>query len=162
MPLLTCHCGPSRPILVLINEAVSSDSLGKRRAVFPFTEAAHVYLPTTDGPPGAPRGPQGSFALGILRLNQRTGSRAPSPDLQVTLAFYLLPKAVTYVLVVGLLQSSWTFLQPTRRWFCRAKGRGGKKSSAFSVFSVTMFTSDFFFFHYCLVGEINQALVQHL
>lgn len=96
VPLLTCHCGPSRPILVLINEAVGSDSLGKRRAVFPFTEAAHVYLPTTDGPPGAPRGPQGSFALGILRLNQRTGSRAPSPDLQVTLAFYLLPKAVTY------------------------------------------------------------------
>lgn len=55
VPLLTCHCGPSRPILALINEAVGSDSLGKSRAVFPFTEAAHVYLPTTDG---APRGPQ--------------------------------------------------------------------------------------------------------
>lgn len=62
VPLLTCHCGPSRPILALINEAVGSDSLGKSRAVFPFTEAAHVYLPTTDGPPGA-RGPRRAHFL---------------------------------------------------------------------------------------------------
>lgn len=65
VPLLTCHCGPSRSILVLINEAVGSDSLGKSRAVFSFTGAAHVYLPTTDGPPGA---------LGARRVHLRVAS----------------------------------------------------------------------------------------
>lgn len=57
---------------------------GKSCTIFPFTEAP-VYLPTTDGPPGAP----GSFApllpyALILRINQRTGSCAELPDLQVT------------------------------------------------------------------------------
>lgn len=71
MPLLTCHCEPSRLILVLINGAVCGDSQGKSRAVFPFTEA-QVYLPTTDGPPGAPGSfaPPVPYALSILHLNQ--------------------------------------------------------------------------------------------
>lgn len=62
---------PSRLILVLINGAVCCASQGKSRAVFSSTEAC-VYLPTTDGPPGAP----GSFAptlpyvLSVLHLNQ--------------------------------------------------------------------------------------------
>lgn len=85
VPLLTCHCEPSRLILVLINGPVCCASQGKSRAVFPLTEAP-VYLPTTDGPPGAPGSfaPTLPYALSILHLNQWAGSWAQPPNLQVT------------------------------------------------------------------------------
>lgn len=153
VPLLTCHCGPSRPILVLINEAVGSDSLGKSRAVFPFTEAAHVYLPTTDGPPGAPRGPQGSFALGILRLNQRTGSRAPSPDLQVTLAFYHLPKAVTMCWLLAFCRVLGRFCSQQDDGFVERRAEGGKKVWHLAFSRLQCLPVIFFFFIIVLSGK---------
>lgn len=88
-----CHCW-----LVTASPAGSSWSwlmelsaglAGGREGLFfsPFTEAP-VYLPTTDGPPGAPGSfaPPLPYALSILHLNQRTGSWAQPPDLQVTSA----------------------------------------------------------------------------
>lgn len=51
VPLLTCHCKPSRPILLLINGAVCWASQEKTRAAFSFTEAPFI-CPQQMGPLG--------------------------------------------------------------------------------------------------------------
>ncbi len=85
-----CHCwlvtgSPARSSCSWLMELSAEPRQGKSGAVFPFTEAP-IYLPTTDGPPGAPGSfaPPLPYALSILHLNQWTGSWAQPPDLQVT------------------------------------------------------------------------------